>query len=161
MSALTPYLARWSLMCTLLLILAGCASPQLDTSGGSKGLSMERALILSEARGSLGTPYRFGGNDPRGLDCSGLVQMAYSRAGISVPRSSREQYHQLPAIDQPRPGDLLFFATGKGSEVSHVGIFAGNDVMIHAPGRGRQVTTTSLTLDYWQERFVGAAAAAP
>lgn len=85
MSTLTPYLARWSLMCTLLLILAGCASPQLDTSGGNKGLSMERALILSEARGSLGTPYRFGGNDPRGLDCSGLVQMAYSRGRHQCP----------------------------------------------------------------------------
>ena len=78
-----------------------------------------------------------------------------------MPRSSREQYRRLPPIDEARPGDLLFFATGKGPGVSHVGIYAGDDVMIHAPGRGRTVTTTSLSIDYWQDRFVGAAAPAP
>ncbi len=152
---------RTALITLLLVLLGGCASAPLSTDDGGQGLSMERALILSEARSAVGTPYRFGGNDPRGLDCSGLAQMTYSRAGIPLPRSSREQYRRLPPIDEARPGDLLFFATGKGPGVSHVGIYAGDDVMIHAPGRGRTVTTTSLSIDYWQDRFVGAAAPAP
>ncbi|QEM83589.1 C40 family peptidase [Halomonas binhaiensis] len=144
-----------------MLVMAGCSSPQLSTQDGSQGLSMERALVLTEARSAIGTPYRYGGNDERGMDCSGLVQMAYSRAGISVPRTSQSQYDNLPPIDSARPGDLLFFSTGKGSGVSHVGIYMGDDTMVHAPGSGRRVTTTSLALDYWSEHFVGAAAPAP
>ena len=74
-------------MALLLVLLGGCASAPLSTDDGGQGLSMERALILSEARSAVGTPYRFGGNDPRGLDCSGLAQMTYSRAGIPLPRN--------------------------------------------------------------------------
>ncbi|WP_046077889.1 MULTISPECIES: C40 family peptidase [unclassified Halomonas] len=143
-----------------LLTLAGCAGPQLATRD-AEGLSMDRAMILSEARQSLGTPYRFGGTDASGLDCSGLVQRVYSRAGIPVPRTSRRQFEQLPPIDEARPGDLLFFDTAGGGDASHVGIYLGDDEMIHAPGRGRRVSVTSLALDYWQERFLGAAAPAP
>lgn len=144
----------------MLLTLAGCAGPQLATRD-AEGLSMDRAMILSEARQSLGTPYRFGGTDASGLDCSGLVQRVYSRAGISVPRTSRRQFARLPPIDEARPGDLLFFDTAGGGDASHVGIYLGNGEMIHAPGRGRRVSVTSLSLDYWQERFLGAAAPAP
>lgn len=151
---------RLFVCCLLLSVLAGCAGPQLSTSDG-EGLSMERALVLQEARNAVGTPYRYGGSDARGLDCSGLVQMAYLRAGIALPRSSSDQYETLPHTRSARPGDLLFFATGSGSSVSHVGIYMGDDTMIHAPGSGRTVTTTSLSYDYWKEHYVGAAAPAP
>lgn len=140
----------------LTVLLAGCASRGLETAE-TTALSIDRALILAEARQSLGIPYRYGGTSSRGLDCSGLVQRAYARAGISVPRTSRAQFRALPRVEQARPGDLLFFATAGSSKPSHVGIYLGDGEMIHAPGRGRQVTTTSLGLDYWQERFVGAA----
>lgn len=153
-------LCRLLMSCLLLSVLAGCAGPQLSTTDG-KGLSMERTLVLQQARSALGTPYRYGGSDAQGLDCSGLVQMAYLQAGISLPRSSSDQYQQLPHIKSARPGDLLFFATSSGSSVSHVGIYMGNDTMIHAPGSGRTVTTTSLSNGYWQEHYVGAAAPAP
>lgn len=144
----------------MLLALAGCAGPDLAMRDGG-GLSVDRALVLAEARQSLGTPYRFGGTDASGLDCSGLVQRVYSRAGISVPRTSRRQFARLPPIDEARPGDLLFFDTAGGGDASHVGIYLGDGEMIHAPGRGRRVSVTSLSLDYWQERFLGAAAPAP
>ncbi|WP_346427854.1 C40 family peptidase [Halomonas sp. NO4] len=143
-----------------LVALAGCASRDLATRD-SDALSMERALILAEAKRTLGTPYRLGGNSERGLDCSGLVQLAYARAGIDLPRSSRQQFRHLPRTDAARPGDLLFFATGRGSKPSHVGIYLGGGEMIHAPGRGRRVETTSIDLAYWRERFLGAAAPAP
>lgn len=155
----------WSLRClaflVLLGLLAGCASRDLATQepAPGEGLSIERAMILSSAKGALGTPYRLGGNTATGLDCSGLVEMAYRSAGIPVPRTADEQYRSLPAIKAARPGDLLFF--GDRRKATHVGIYRGNGQMIHAPGRGRTVVSVPLDIEYWQERFLGAAAPAP
>lgn len=122
---------------------------------------MERALILSTAERALGTPYRFGGTTPSGLDCSGLVALAYRAAGIPVPRTANDQFRALPTLDEARPGDLLFFDTAGRGKASHVGIYRGNGQMIHAPGRGRRVESTPLSIAYWQERFLGAAGPAP
>ncbi|MFM9271728.1 C40 family peptidase [Halomonas elongata] len=156
----TPLISKWLLATLLLSWLAGCAGPDLATRDDGN-LSMERTMILAEARQTLGTPYRFGGDTPSGLDCSGLVQLAYARAGIKVPRTSRRQFENLPPIDKARPGDLLFFDTAGRGDASHVGIYLGHGQMIHAPGRGRRVTTSAVNLDYWRERFLGAAAPAP
>ncbi|MEQ6917738.1 C40 family peptidase [Halomonas aquatica] len=145
----------------VVFLLAGCAGRELATRDAPGELTIDRALILAEARRSLGIPYRYGGTTERGLDCSGLVQRAYSHAGIRVPRTSRAQFEALPRVNAARPGDLLFFATSGGGKASHVGIYLGDGEMIHAPGRGRRVTTTTIALDYWQERFLGAAAPAP
>lgn len=148
-------------LCLIVLLLSGCAGRELATRDDAGELSIDRAVILAEAQRTLGTPYLFGGANDSGLDCSGLVQLSYSRAGIAVPRTSREQFATLPRVDAARPGDLLFFDTARGGKASHVGIYLGDGRMIHAPGRGRHVTTTSVALDYWQERFLGAAAPAP
>ncbi|WP_447555048.1 C40 family peptidase [Vreelandella sp. EE22] len=146
-----------------LFLLAGCASKEITTApqgpGTMEGISMERALILSHAQQAIGTPYRFGGNSPAGLDCSGLVEMTYHAAGLRVPRTADQQYRALPGTDTPRPGDLLFF--GSGSKATHVGIYRGNRQMIHAPGSGRQVVSVPLDIDYWEQRYLGAAALAP
>ncbi|MFG6665681.1 C40 family peptidase [Halomonas sp. HNIBRBA4712] len=146
-----------------LFLLAGCASKEIATApsqgANMAGISMERALILSHAQQAIGTPYRFGGNTPRGLDCSGLVEMTYRAAGLNVPRTADQQYRALPGTDSPRPGDLLFF--GSGSKATHVGIYRGNRQMIHAPGSGRQVVSVPLDIDYWENRYLGAAALAP
>mgnify|MGYP003135618517 FL=1 len=153
---------RWLLTCLLLLALAGCASRDLtpiEAPPNRAGLSMERALILSHAQQAIGTPYRFGGNTPDGLDCSGLVEMTYRAAGIRVPRSADEQFRALPQVKKPRPGDLLFF--GDRRKATHVGIYRGNGQMIHAPGKGRAVVSVPLEIDYWQARFLGAASPAP
>ncbi|ASK20796.1 C40 family peptidase [Halomonas sp. N3-2A] len=145
-----------------LLLLAGCASKEITTAPASNdqaGISMERALILSHAQQAIGTPYRFGGNTPEGLDCSGLVEMTYRAAGIRVPRTANDQFRALPSVDAPRPGDLLFF--GDGAKATHVGIYGGNRQMIHAPGSGRAVVSVPLDIDYWNQRFLGAASPAP
>lgn len=151
------------LVCLLALtLLTGCASRDLathDPASGSEGLSIERALILASAKSALGTPYRYGGNTPAGLDCSGLVEMAYGEAGIRVPRTADEQYRTLPSVKRAQPGDLLFF--GDRRKATHVGIYRGNGQMIHAPGSGRKVVSVPLHIDYWQDRYLGAASPAP
>nr|WP_043531742.1 C40 family peptidase [Halomonas xinjiangensis] len=145
------------------MLLAGCASRDIatrDSEGTSRAeLSIERAMILANAEQALGTPYRYGGNSPEGVDCSGLVEMAYRAAGIRVPRTAEQQFRELPRVDEARPGDLLFF--GSRSKATHVGIYQGNRQMIHAPGRGREVVSVPLDIDYWQQRFLGAASPAP
>ena len=155
-------LSRWLLLSLIIVLLAGCASRDLtpiEAPPSRAGLSMERALILSYAQQAIGTPYRFGGNTPDGLDCSGLVEMTYRAAGIRVPRPADEQFRALPAVEAPRPGDLLFF--GDRRKASHVGIYRGNGQMIHAPGNGRAVVSVPLEIDYWQQRFLGAASPVP
>ncbi|SDL50785.1 Cell wall-associated hydrolase, NlpC family [Franzmannia pantelleriensis] len=150
----------WALL--LLALLSGCASRDIatrDAPVAATGLSIERAMILANAQQALGTPYRFGGNTREGLDCSGLVEMAYRAAGIRVPRTADDQFRQLPQVDEARPGDLLFF--GSGRKATHVGIYQGDRQMIHAPGRGREVVSVPLDIDYWQNRFLGAAGPAP
>ncbi|GHB09334.1 C40 family peptidase [Modicisalibacter luteus] len=149
----------------LMMFLAGCAGgPRMEqaispTMPPGQALSIERAMILANARQALGTPYRYGGADSNGVDCSGLVQMAYGAAGIAVPRTADQQFSRLPSRELARPGDLLFF--GSGSTATHVGIYLGQQQMIHAPGEGREVTMTSLDIDYWRNRFLGAAGPAP
>lgn len=160
-----PRPAAWRLTAALglLLLLAGCAGRELAVHDPApdEGLSMERMLILAAAQSALGTPYRFGGNTPEALDCSGLVELAYRAAGIPVPRTADDQFRTLPSAPRARPGDLLFFDTAGRGKASHVGIYRGDGQMIHAPGRGRRVETAPVEIAYWQERFLGAARAAP
>ncbi|NRB58059.1 MAG: C40 family peptidase [Salinicola sp.] len=147
-----------------LLLLVGCSTqkaivtrddgPAID----GNNLSIDRILVMSAAKDALGTPYQWGGSTPRGYDCSGLVQMAYGKIGISLPRTSNEQFHALEEIDVARPGDLLFF--GSGSHATHVGIYMGDRQMIHAPGSGRTVSVSSLDVRYWRKHYLGAAAPA-
>ncbi|MDR5902597.1 MULTISPECIES: C40 family peptidase [Halomonas] len=160
---LPPISTRLVVLLMTLMLLTGCAGKQLavEDPPPGEGLSIDRVLILAAAERTLGTPYRFGGNSPTGVDCSGLVQLAYQAAGLAVPRTADDQFRRLPKVDRARPGDLLFFDTSGGGKASHVGIYRGNGQMIHAPGRGRRVETSPVEIAYWQERFLGAAALAP
>ncbi|RKR03406.1 NlpC/P60 family protein [Kushneria sinocarnis] len=141
-----------------LLLLAGCAgNPPLDvgdTGTADQELSIDRVLIIERARQALGTPYRYGGTTASGMDCSGLAQVSYAAAGITIPRTSQQQFDRLPHRDVARPGDLLFFGSGS---VSHVGVYIGNQQMIHAPGSGRSVRTSNITKRYWRQHYRGAA----
>jgi cell wall-associated NlpC family hydrolase len=112
---------------------------------------------LAIARDMVGTPYRYGGADPRGFDCSGLVYYSYRKANIEVPRTAAEQYRQSTRvkISHMRPGDLVFFRISQ-DKLSHVGIYAGSGRFIHAPSSGKRVSYASLHNPYWEARVLGA-----
>ncbi len=84
-------------------------------------------------------PYLWGGNGPGGFDCSGLVVYIYRHLGVSLPRTSRQQYRALPEVkDRVKVGDLLFFSASR-KEVDHVAIYIGRGYMLHASGKWGQV----------------------
>ena len=122
-------------------------------------LSSHSRALVEEARSWLGTPYKYGGNDRAGVDCSGLVLQVYSKAlDISVPRNSRAQKDFCTPASRGSliPGDLVFFATGKQKDrVSHVGIFVGENRMIHASA-SKGVIVSDLSEGYYSRTFAGA-----
>jgi cell wall-associated NlpC family hydrolase len=103
----------------------------------------------------LGVAYRYGGSDPQGFDCSGLVRYAFSRAGVTLQRTSRDIFRssQLVNPQERRPGDLVFFAIS-ARKVSHVGIYAGQEQFIHASSSGKGVSYASLEDSYWGKRLL-------
>lgn len=114
--------------------------------------------LLSEARSWLGVPYKYGGNDRSGVDCSGFVLQVYQRAlDIPLPRTSREQHKYCTATSKERliPGDLIFFASDKDREtVAHVGIFMGDNMMIHA-STSKGVIISDITSSYYARNYAG------
>jgi cell wall-associated NlpC family hydrolase len=113
-------------------------------------------LILF-AKKLLDIPYRFGGNTLLGIDCSAYVQKVYSLIGINIPRSARQQFTEGNPVDKEELsiGDLVFFRT-YASFPSHVGIYLGNNLFIHASSRSKKVTIDSLETPYYIKRFIGA-----
>ena len=104
-----------------------------------------------------GVPYRNGGSDPSGFDCSGLVQWVFAKNGVMLPREAREQYGagQKIRLRDVQPGDLVFFHTvSRGA--SHVGVVIGPDQFVHAPSSTGVVRVERITATYWARRFVGA-----
>jgi len=113
--------------------------------------------IASAALRLQGIPYRSGGADPHGFDCSGLVQYVLAQYGLAVPRVVRDQYEvgTRVRLDELEPGDLVFFTT-EGRHVSHVGIAIGGDRFVHAPNARGTVRIDSLATGYWGDRVTGA-----
>jgi cell wall-associated NlpC family hydrolase len=109
--------------------------------------------------GFRGVPYRLGGADPVGFDCSGLVQYVFAQYGVAVPRVVEQQYEvgdKIRASDV-QPGDLMFFNTKRsGRGASHVGIALAPDRFIHAPNSSGVVRIESLSSTYWGSRYIGA-----
>ena len=125
-------------------------------SGELSKLGLQERLILF-AKKMLDIPYRFGGNSLFGIDCSAYVKKAYGLIGINLPRSAREQFLEGKSVDgdELSTGDLVFFKT-YASFPSHVGIYLGNNLFIHASSRSRKVTIDSLETPYYFKRFIGA-----
>ncbi|MGE8112515.1 MULTISPECIES: C40 family peptidase [Pseudomonas] len=114
--------------------------------------------VLSRAVNVLGTPYVWGGSNPKkGFDCSGLVKYAFNDvADVDLPRTSNAmaQGHGVKvAKSELKPGDLIFFNI-KSRRVNHVAIYLGNDRFIHAPRTGKRVSIDSLSKPYWQQHYV-------
>jgi cell wall-associated NlpC family hydrolase len=135
------------------LFFAGCASaPERDAEGDRTA-----ARASSIATSMAGKPYRYGGSNAQGFDCSGLVYYSFQRAGMTVPRSTetQRQRSRKVASSHMARGDLLFF-TQDGKFSSHVGIYLGDDRFVHAPSSGKRVRIDLLADPYWKKYFVDA-----
>ena len=133
---------------------AGSSSGAVLTGGAPYGAALSRtALALT------GTPYRNGGSDPSGFDCSGFTQYVFGRHGMWLPREVRQQFEVGERVSgELWPGDLVFFRT-EGGSASHVAILIGGpegDSFVHAPSARGVVRVERLSANYWARRYVGA-----
>ena len=119
--------------------------------------------IVQTALAVLGTPYEWGGTAENGFDCSGLIQYAYARHGIRLPRTSHDQAHAgslvTPIIEALQPGDILLFSAQPGGGVTHVGMYVGEHTFIHSSNAGvglSRLEAQDSDGAWWVERWVGA-----
>lgn len=160
---------KWLLLVSAVAFLSACSShprtglstakitPATPSTVATAKTALNPGVVaLNVARQMVGIPYRYGGTDPSGFDCSGLVQYSFKQAGIHLPRTSRDIFRnsQLIKPGNQQPGDLVFFAISPG-KISHVGIYSGNNSFIHSPSSGKGVSYASLATPYWQKRLVG------
>jgi cell wall-associated NlpC family hydrolase len=125
-------------------------SPETTVASPVSRAIVETALDLR------GVPYRNGGTDTAGFDCSGFTQFVFARFNLPLPRETRDQYRHGQAVSkhEARPGDLVFFSTvARGA--SHVGIVVDGDRFVHAPSSTGVVRVESMESRYWRERFIG------
>jgi cell wall-associated NlpC family hydrolase len=131
-------------------VLAIAASYEGLTLDGSS----RAALAVRYALDQLGVPYKWGGEDETGFDCSGLTQAAYAAAGLKLPRVAQAQFDagpKLPADTELQPGDLVFFGSS-ASAIDHEGMYVGDGQMVDAPHTGAVVRVEP----YKRANFVGA-----
>lgn len=110
---------------------------QTPPASGASG-----AALVDSASKYLGVPYVWGGETAAGMDCSGLVQRAFADLGVDMPRTAREQMREgtaVASIDDALPGDLIVFDGG-----AHIGIYVGDNRMIHAPKPGKVVQEAAV-----------------
>ena len=146
------------------VVTAQRAAGSSATGSPTELLPVEPPVVFGEevvrtARRYVGAKYVWGGESPRGFDCSGFVQWVFARRGVAMPRTAREQagVGDAPYPGDLRPGDLLFFWGGEGAQ--HVAIYAGGDSIIHASTRSRRVQVdrmrgTGMRRDWFGQRLI-------
>ncbi len=158
---MTPYARQFTLYLAIIFLLFNLSSCKVFKKHKTITES-KRSRVVSIARTYTSVPYKFGGNDYNGIDCSGLICNVYQEMGIQLPRVSWQQAERgLPQeINHLRSGDLLFFITQKGgTQINHAGIVTDvrNDqeiMFIHAGSKG--VREENLFVSYWRNAFAKA-----
>ncbi|MFJ7921328.1 LysM peptidoglycan-binding domain-containing protein [Lysinibacillus fusiformis] len=102
----------------------------------------------------VGTPYLYGGNTPVGLDCSGFIFYAFNQGGLKIGRASSEGYFNghTTSVQNPVPGDLVFFENTYKEGISHMGIYLGDNKFVHAGTDGVEIS--DVTYPYWSSKLV-------
>ncbi|MEV6433386.1 C40 family peptidase [Streptomyces anulatus] len=120
----------------------GTAPGSGSGSGTDSGYAAKAEKVLAFARAQIGKPYVWGASGPSSYDCSGLTQAAWREAGVTLPRTTWDQveFGTRVATSDLKPGDLVFFY----DDISHVGIYKGDGMMIHAPKPGATVREESI-----------------
>ncbi|MBT3152484.1 C40 family peptidase [Streptomyces sp. CHD11] len=121
---------------------ANRSSERVDL-GNEASASGRAAAAFSAAKSRVGLPYVWGATGPSSFDCSGLTSWAFQQAGVSLPRTSQAQANvgtRINSLSALRPGDLIIMRT----DLSHVGFYAGNGQILHAPKPGAQVRYESI-----------------
>ena len=141
------------------LLRLGAEAPLADISAKDA-----RALLIKAAQQYRGLPYRYGGLDRRGLDCSGLVFLSFRDSlQVEVPRRAEDLYHWTERLEreQIQPGDLVFFE--QGGRIFHVGIYIGEGWFFHSASSGPKtgVLYSRLDEDFWSRNYAGAGRALP
>lgn len=111
--------------------------------------------VVAMAKRYLGTPYVYGGSSPSGFDCSGFTSYVYRQLGYSINRTAHAQLSNGVAVsrNELRPGDLIMFKRSGSSTVHHVGIYAGDGMMIHSPQTGDVVKYTNINTGYYNNVY--------
>jgi cell wall-associated NlpC family hydrolase len=166
---LAPMFRRFAsrALCPLLVAVvaavSGCSTATPSSAVEPRAVVLESrsgdgsvgSAIAELAMGMVGTRYRYGGTDPRdGFDCSGLVFYSYAQAGYSVPRTSQELFRAARKISlsDAAAGDLMFFQDQ--AKLSHVAIYVGEGLFVHAPATGERVAVGRLDSPYYQQHLV-------
>lgn len=139
----------------VLLILAGCSSTPPVRGDAEPRADAVVSALEAQYREWGGVPYRHGGYDRSGIDCSAFVQLTLSeQLGVRVPRTTQAQRSSGHSVAQRHlePGDLVFFRTGKGAYGQHVGIYAGEGRFLHA-STSQGVTMSRLDNPYWGRTY--------
>ena len=112
--------------------------------------------IVALAQDYMGVPYVWGGTTPKGFDCSGFTQYVFKQMGYTIKRTAAQQLTNGYSVSDLKVGDLVFFTNtyATSAAASHVGIYMGDDLFIHAAGGG--VKITSLDHEYYAPRYIGA-----
>ena len=135
------------------------SSNSSSSSSSSQSQSQSVQSVINIAKSKLGSPYVWGAEGPNTFDCSGLTLYAFRNgAGVTLPRVSRDQAKVGEYVSKANlmPGDLVFFDHNGGSNINHVGIYIGNNEMIHAPQSGDVVKITKINTNYYNNAYVTA-----
>jgi peptidoglycan endopeptidase LytE len=143
----------------------GNAAPTVAASSAKKPVtttatsgSRSSATVVRTAYAQVGARYVWGASRPGAFDCSGFTSYVMRQMGVTLPRTSRAQFGVGRAVARNglQPGDLVFFRGPSGGGVGHVGIYVGNNKMVHASTPSTGVIVSSLSERYYVSRYLGA-----
>ena len=145
---------RSYLFFTLLIFLSSCISQKKISNTNTVN------SVIGNARTYIGTPYKWGGNDKKGIDCSGLLVRSFESVGMKLPRTTSQQIDlgKKVSLKKSKEGDLVFFAFGKSKrKVTHVGLVSNrknnSDIKFIHASSSKGVIETQLIRDYYLNRI--------